>query len=896
MNRKLGQEVMAGLNLVVMKKYLFISMLAIAAVAAFSCAKEIDQKVEDEIIKESEEVVTPVVDNPLVITAYADDDIAPDTKTSLSGVSVLWADSDEVAAYKSGDTKPHTSTATEVADGGKKATFTFTDLTVGTDVTYIIYPADAAGDEDGGYYSITIPTEQAATANSFAEGANLAMADGSVDADAVQFKNLGALIGIKINNDDIESVKIAASEEMTGAGIVDSGFDAVSFGETYVKLTGGIDNGSQYYAVVYPSPVSGYTGLQIVAENTIGQTATYSNPNALVLNRNDNLQIANLTIANSKWYPAYNSWSYTFESKAYDAVGAKTLNGKSWTLAGEGTTTEFNYNSTKGEQFGTATKPFTSLTLSSNFGDGEAIKTVKVNASGANDIVGSISVSVGGSAFKNGENTSVSLSSSATDYTFDSPDGKVKTGVIVITLSQTSSKGLYIKSISVNPKGDPGIAWKKAGSVATTDTGTLITGDDTLPSIALDNPNAVSVTYSSDDEEVATINASTGEIALVGAGSAVISATSAETSYYASSTVSYTLTVTDSRSVCETPTFSPGASAVEENDEVTISSTTTGSTIYYTVDGSTPTTSSAHGTVGDASATVTIDVAKTVKAIAVKDDWKTSSVASATYTISGVVTPLDDPSSVAITAISATGFTATWTNNSNATGYSWMLSTSSTAPANTSDASVKAYGSFTSASPAGSGASLSSGTWTLTKTSLSLSGKYYFYVKADGDGSTYSDSGYSSDSKILIILDLSQNIFSLTAGTSFGTTNDASSEISKTVGDYTYKLKATNNCLYFNSKALAIGKTDSYITLPAIASYKLNSVSASNCAGAAKPNVLICSTANTTAITNGTATDISAGSTVSWNNLGSSANTSYRVYITNAKVAQFDNITLVYGL
>lgn len=458
---------------------------------------------------------------------------------------------------------------------------------------------------------------------------------------------------------------------------------------------------------------------------------------------------------------------------------------------------------------------------------------------------------------------------------------------------------MYLSEIQIfwnNTKSDPGIMWKKSGVESSSDTATLATGDDTMPTTTLENPHSLTVSYSSTDESVATINASSGVITLVGGGSTDIKATFAGDATYKSVTKKYTLTVTDSRSTCVTPTFSPGAGSVSANTEVTISSTTTGSTIYYTVDGSTPTTSSAHGTVGDASATVTIDVAKTVKAIAVKDDWKTSSVASATYTISGVATPLADPSSVAITAISATGFTATWTNNSNATGYSWMLSTSSTAPASTSDASVKAYGSFTSASPAGSGASLSSSTWTLTKTSLSLSGKYYFYVKADGDGSTYSDSGYSSDSKILIILDLSQNIFSLTADTKFGSTNDASNEISKTVGGYTYKLKASDNCLYYNSKALAIGKSGSYITLPAIASYKLNSVSASNCSGAAKPNVVICSTANTTAITNGTATDISAGTTVTWNNLGSSANTSYRVYITNAKVAQFENITLVYGL
>lgn len=355
-------------------------------------------------------------------------------------------------------------------------------------------------------------------------------------------------------------------------------------------------------------------------------------------------------------------------------------------------------------------------------------------------------------------------------------------------------------------------------------------------------------------------------------------------------TVSYTVPV------CAAPSFDTPEGSISSGSDVTIVNNEAGSVIYYTTDGSEPDGSSSYGAAGADVVIADITSLTTIKAFSRKSGLKDSAVAEATYNISGVVTPLDEPSSVAITAISATGFTATWTNNTNATGYSWMLSTSSTAPASTSDASVKAYGTFTTASPGGSGASLTSSTWTLTKTSLSLSGKYYFYVKAGGDDSTYSDSGYSSDSKILIILNLSSNIFGLTAGTSFGSTNDASTEISKTVGDYTYKLYAKDNCLYYNSKALAIGKTGSYITLPAIPDYKLNSVSASICSGAASPNVLICSTANTTAITNGSLKTISAGSSATWNNLGTSAETSYRVYIDNAKVAQFTNITLVYGL
>lgn len=75
------------------------------------------------------------------------------------------------------------------------------------------------------------------------------------------------------------------------------------------------------------------------------------------------------------------------------------------------------------------------------------------------------------------------------------------------------------------------------------------------------------------------------------------------------------------------PTFSPAAGAVEAGTEVTISSATEDATIYYTTDGSTPTTSSMQGT------SVTINEATTIKAFAVKEGLNNSAVSTASYTI-----------------------------------------------------------------------------------------------------------------------------------------------------------------------------------------------------------------------------------------------------------------------
>lgn len=207
-----------------------------------------------------------------------------------------------------------------------------------------------------------------------------------------------------------------------------------------------------------------------------------------------------------------------------------------------------------------------------------------------------------------------------------------------IGLRPSTSGARYLSSITTTwgaTKADPGIMWKKSGSESSSDTATLATGDDTMPTTAIYNPNGLSISYSSSDESVAAIHSSTGAITLVGGGSTDITATFSGDATYRPTTKKYTLTVTDSRSKCATPSFSPGAGAVIADTDVTISSTTPGATIYYTVDGTDPNTGSAHGTVGAASATVTIDAAKTVKAIAVKEDWKDSDSNSATYTIAG---------------------------------------------------------------------------------------------------------------------------------------------------------------------------------------------------------------------------------------------------------------------
>jgi len=82
--------------------------------------------------------------------------------------------------------------------------------------------------------------------------------------------------------------------------------------------------------------------------------------------------------------------------------------------------------------------------------------------------------------------------------------------------------------------------------------------------------------------------------------------------------------------VVATPTFNPAAGTFSSAQSVTISTTTSGATIRYTTDGSTPTSSS--GTVY--SGAVPVSSSLTLKAVAYKAGMTDSAVASADYTIS----------------------------------------------------------------------------------------------------------------------------------------------------------------------------------------------------------------------------------------------------------------------
>ncbi len=115
-----------------------------------------------------------------------------------------------------------------------------------------------------------------------------------------------------------------------------------------------------------------------------------------------------------------------------------------------------------------------------------------------------------------------------------------------------------------------------------------------------------------------------------------------------------------------TPTFSPAAGTYSTAQTVTISDSTSGATIYYTTNGSSPTTASPVY-----SSAITVSSTETLKALATETGYTNSAVGSAAYTLQ-VATPTFSPAAGTYTSAQSvsisdttTGATIYYTTNGN---------------------------------------------------------------------------------------------------------------------------------------------------------------------------------------------------------------------------------------
>lgn len=114
---------------------------------------------------------------------------------------------------------------------------------------------------------------------------------------------------------------------------------------------------------------------------------------------------------------------------------------------------------------------------------------------------------------------------------------------VVLTYSGSGTK--QIKTITVTySDGTTPVEKQKPTMKFSTNYITIIKGN-TFPAPELTYDGDGTVTYASDNEEVATVNATTGAVTIIGVGTAVITASATETANYEAATATYTISVAE---------------------------------------------------------------------------------------------------------------------------------------------------------------------------------------------------------------------------------------------------------------------------------------------------------------------------------------------------------------
>jgi len=251
--------------------------------------------------------------------------------------------------------------------------------------------------------------------------------------------------------------------------------------------------------------------------------------------------------------------------------------------------------------------------------------------------------------------------STVLDLTKNSADTYIKftTGASACKLKATFSAGTLIANTSQSTSGGIALTTATAQELAANTTYYIInTNSGTRASIskiefeAAAAPTTYKVskgaetngtfnisTTSAEANEIVTVttspatNYSVGDVTVTKAGSGTVTVTNTAANTYTftmpASDVTVNVTFNEAVSQVATPVISPvdGTVFAGTTQNVSISCATAGANIYYTLDGTTPTSSSTHYT-----AAFTIYGTKAVKAIAIKEGMTNSIMASATIT------------------------------------------------------------------------------------------------------------------------------------------------------------------------------------------------------------------------------------------------------------------------
>jgi len=247
-----------------MKRFARIAAFVALMCVVFSCADSNDFSLRND-------------DKKPVITVSASVEQSASTKTELNGMKVVWTAGDGISLLASGVNYQFTTSESGLKDGGLSADFTH-EGNIEEQGYFALYPYNSAASFNGTVVTAVLPTEQAAAAGSFGQGANLALAYADWGR-SFAFRNAAAMVKVsfKTSSDDAhvrkitfrsldENVLLSGNVALTPTvqdGILTDVAMEVTSGEPYATISdpSGSDlvPETDYYIAVAPAALaSGY--------------------------------------------------------------------------------------------------------------------------------------------------------------------------------------------------------------------------------------------------------------------------------------------------------------------------------------------------------------------------------------------------------------------------------------------------------------------------------------------------------------------------------------------------------------------------------------------------------------------------------------------------------------
>lgn len=226
-------------------------LLAAAAVAAISCAKELAPEVNETPAPEVELV-------PMTFTASHDAGDDAETKVAYENGATVWQVGDKIMVISATGIATEFE-ATEVTNDGKSATFE--GLTEKANEYYAVYPASAykgtpeyVTDANGGKLVVHVPEVQQAVAGTFHESAILCIAN--TKGNVFQFKHSCAFLKFNLANPEgVKTVRLAVNGSDNVAGIGYVGVNATDMNPKYASSD---SNMSKFDMITLNAPEGGF--------------------------------------------------------------------------------------------------------------------------------------------------------------------------------------------------------------------------------------------------------------------------------------------------------------------------------------------------------------------------------------------------------------------------------------------------------------------------------------------------------------------------------------------------------------------------------------------------------------------------------------------------------------